>query len=196
MTITDLRPTLALARPGDKKADNTGRPGAGFGRLLRAASGAGPAAGHCRPPDSLPLIHACGSGDQTRSHFEAMATMERGVAVRKPARPVRLAGPSPRNRALEQSVTPAGSRPRQHSPPNRCVGTSQTTTLSSVADLRLAVPVRRRHGTRFEQALATAVFAGCALAEAGQEALSVLKIAWTHLPSRQFPYWTLPKTTI
>jgi uncharacterized protein (DUF1501 family) len=28
----------------------------------------------------LAFIHGCGSGDQTRSHFEAMATMERGIA--------------------------------------------------------------------------------------------------------------------
>lgn len=72
-----LRPTLAIARPDDARAE----PGQrvldvdGFFGLHPAMHPLLPAweAGH------LALIHACGAPDESRSHFKAMELMERGV---------------------------------------------------------------------------------------------------------------------
>ena len=164
-----LRPTLALARPADRGAHAADRV-----LDLDGFFGLHPAlaplwslvqAGH------MAAVHACGSEDQTRSHFEAMATMERGVASETGpasgwlARHLETApwnNPSPLRAVALGAILPQSLR-----------GVSQTTTLSSVADLRLQSPFGG--GTaRFESALAM-LYGRDALAEAGQEALSVLK---------------------
>lgn len=73
-----LRPSLSLARPGDKS-------------VLASARALDLNGFHGLHPSLAPLyalyqrgelavVHAVGSGDQTRSHFEAMATMERGLS--------------------------------------------------------------------------------------------------------------------
>ena len=67
------RPTLAIAAP---KAGN-----AGAALALNGFFGLHPALAPLLPlykEGELAVLHAVGSGDQTRSHFEAMATMERG----------------------------------------------------------------------------------------------------------------------
>lgn len=78
-----LRPTLALARPDDARAakaaraiDLDGRFGLhpGLAPLL-PAWGAG----------ELAVVHAVGSDDETRSHFEAMDRMEHAGAAGRPA---------------------------------------------------------------------------------------------------------------
>lgn len=73
-----LRPSLALARPGDKSVL------AGARALdLNGFHGLHPALAPLLPlyqAGELAVVHAVGSGDQSRSHFEAMATMERGLA--------------------------------------------------------------------------------------------------------------------
>lgn len=68
------RPTVAVKKPG-----------AGTDRLLDLDGffGLHPSLGGMKPlwdDKELAIIHAVGSGDQTRSHFEAMSTMERGLA--------------------------------------------------------------------------------------------------------------------
>lgn len=73
-----LRPSLALPRPKDRVADVKSRAIDLDGRF-----GLHPALAPLLPlyqAGKLLPIHAIGSGDQTRSHFEAMATMERGIA--------------------------------------------------------------------------------------------------------------------
>lgn len=70
------RPTLALAAANDLKAS------AGDRVIdLDGFFGLNPAMKSLLPlyrDGNLGVVHAVGSGDQTRSHFEAMATMERG----------------------------------------------------------------------------------------------------------------------
>ena len=73
----DLRPTLAIPRPDDRRAKATGRALDldGFFGLHPALAPLMPAwrAGH------LALVHACGAPDESRSHFQAMELMERGI---------------------------------------------------------------------------------------------------------------------
>ncbi|HTQ10528.1 MAG TPA: DUF1501 domain-containing protein [Fimbriimonadaceae bacterium] len=71
------RPTLRLLRPGegDKKSQVLD---------LDGFFGFNPALASLLPiyrDGRLAVLHAAGSGDQTRSHFEAMNTMERGLAA-------------------------------------------------------------------------------------------------------------------
>lgn len=164
-----LRPTLALARPSDRGTSAADRV-----LDLDGFFGLHPALAPLLPlhnAGQLAAVHACGSGDQTRSHFEAMVTMERGVASETGpasgwlARHLETApweNPSPLRAVALGAILPQSLR-----------GVGQTTTLSSVADLRLQSPFGG--GTaRFESALAK-MYGQDALAEAGQEALSVLR---------------------
>lgn len=73
-----LRPTLALPKPGNKTEAASAR-----AVDLDGFFGLHPALAPLYPlykEGKFAPIHAIGSGDQTRSHFEAMATMERGLA--------------------------------------------------------------------------------------------------------------------
>ncbi len=164
-----LRPTLALARPGDRRSGVVDR-----ALDLDGFFGLHPALAPLVPlqkAGQLAVVHACGSGDQTRSHFEAMATMERGVAAETGPASGWLArhlqttpwnNPSPLRAVALGAILPQSLR-----------GAGQTTTLSSVADLRLQSPFGGGPEC-FEAALAL-LYGKDALAEAGQEALSVLK---------------------
>jgi uncharacterized protein (DUF1501 family) len=74
-----MRPTLRLLKPND----NTGAQG---DRVLDLDGffGLNPAMASALPlfrEGKMSIVHAIGSGDQTRSHFEAMNTMERGLAA-------------------------------------------------------------------------------------------------------------------
>jgi len=71
-----LRPSLGLPRPNDRSA-----PAAARALDLDSRFGLHPALAPLLPlyrDGQLAILQAIGSGDQTRSHFEAMATMERG----------------------------------------------------------------------------------------------------------------------
>jgi uncharacterized protein (DUF1501 family) len=73
-----LRPSLGLPGPKDRSA-------AAGARCLELNDffGLHPALAPLHPlyqEGKFAAVHAIGSGDQTRSHFEAMATMERGLA--------------------------------------------------------------------------------------------------------------------
>lgn len=75
-----LRPTLAVARPDDRR-----RPLPERLHDLDGFFGLNPALAMLVPhfrEGRLGFVHACGSGDTTRSHFEAMGTMERGAGSR------------------------------------------------------------------------------------------------------------------
>ena len=163
------RPVLALARPNDAKISPKDRV-----LDIDGYFGLHPALAPLMPlhaAGQMAMIHACGSDDQTLSHFEAMATMERGVARDTGpasgwlARHLETApwnNPSPLRAVALGSLLPQSLR-----------GAGQATSLESVADLRLQSPF---HGgaDRFEQTLSK-LYTRDALAEAGQEALSVLK---------------------
>jgi uncharacterized protein (DUF1501 family) len=72
------RPTLAIPRPDDRRAPGTSRAVdlEGFFGLHPAMASLLPAwqEGH------LAVVHACGTPDDSRSHFKAMELMERGLA--------------------------------------------------------------------------------------------------------------------
>ena len=163
------RPVLALARPNNAKTKAQDRvlDVDGYFGLHPALASLMPlhAAGQ------MAMIHACGSDDQTLSHFEAMATMERGVArdtgpasgwLARHLETAPWVNPSPLRAVALGSLLPQSLR-----------GAAQATSLESVGDLRLQSPF---HGgaDRFEQTL-TKLYTRDALAEAGSEALSVLK---------------------
>ena len=76
-TYYRLRPTLAIPRPDDHAA-----PAAQRTRNLDGFFGLHPALAPLMPAweaQHLAVVHACGSADESRSHFQAMELMERGV---------------------------------------------------------------------------------------------------------------------
>jgi len=83
----------------------------------------------------LAIIHACGSGDETRSHFEAMATMERGLYQEEGPASGWLA------RHLEtapwENQTPLRAVALGSLIPDSLVGAPSATAVSSADDLRL-----------------------------------------------------------
>ncbi|MGC4099395.1 MAG: hypothetical protein QM706_20010 [Nitrospira sp.] len=127
------RPTLALARPG----------GTGANRVLDLDGffGLHPASAPLLPlyrAGQMAVVHACGLGDQTRSHFEAMATVERG-AFRDTGR--RVAGSrgtcSPRPGTTRRPCAPS---PWGLMVPETLRGATGATALQTVDDLSLQVP--------------------------------------------------------
>jgi uncharacterized protein (DUF1501 family) len=71
-----LRPALAIPRPGDRRAGADER---AFD--LDGIFGAHPALAPLRPAweaGHWAIVHACGAPDESRSHFQSMALMERG----------------------------------------------------------------------------------------------------------------------
>lgn len=120
----------------------------------------------------MAIVHACGSGDQTRSHFEAMATMERGAFGQTGPASGWLA------RHLESAPWENGSPLRAVAigtiVPETLRGASNATALHTVADVRLNVPGAR--GAAMMDSLA-ALYGRSddALTGPGREALAVLK---------------------
>jgi uncharacterized protein (DUF1501 family) len=117
---------------------------------------------------SLAAVHAVGSDDQTRSHFEAMDTMERGLARRD--------GPQSGWVARYLSATepedpsPLRAVALSHTTPTSLVGASHATTLESLADYRLDAP------TPALAALESLYLPGHdAVAAAGRETFAVLR---------------------
>ena len=117
---------------------------------------------------SMAIVHAVGSGDQTRSHFEAMNAMERGmyrvggglqtgwVARHLSSSP--RSNPTPLRAVALSSLTPDSLR-----------GASHATTLASLSDYRLADPemldmLKGLYGSGKD-----------AMAQAGRDTLDVLE---------------------
>ena len=90
-----------------------------------------------------------------------------------------MAGPASRNDLLE-NPSPLRAVALGSLLPQSLRGASQATALSTVSDLRLQSPFGGG-SDRFESTLASLYKHGNSLAEAGQEALSVLKTLG-HLP--------------
>lgn len=120
----------------------------------------------------LRAIHAVGSDDGTRSHFEAMDTMERGIADR--------VGPGTgwvARHLLSREVEPASPLRAvafSHTTPTAFLGATHATTLNSLADFRLRVP--DGNGESVRQELAKLYANGQdEVSHAGREALRVLE---------------------
>lgn len=160
------RPTIGLAVPG--KSANAALDLDGFFGLHPALAPLLP----LYKDGLLALVHAAGSGDQSRSHFAAMAAMERGLADDKPGAPTGWLGrylaipppgggsPSPLRAVAFSSTLPDALR-----------GWAGASALDSLADFRLDLP-------RPAQAALAALYntsnKNDAVTQAGRETLRVL----------------------
>ena len=161
-----LRPTLALASPkgtGDRAID------------LDGFFGLHPSLAPFLPlyqEGRLGIIHAVGSGDQSRSHFEAMSAMERGLPN---ATAGAASGWLARYLSATQSDTDSPLRAVALGPmlPDSLRGGLAGNAIRSVADFRLAGNVSR--GEHFEKMLRLAYADGNDEAQrAGRDTLKVL----------------------
>jgi len=121
----------------------------------------------------LAIVHACGSQDSTRSHFEAMAAIERGLAAE---------GPGPASGWIARHLA---STERSDDSPLRAVafggtlpdslhGASNTVALESLTDFKLETPDYKR--LHFEAALRDLYGPGTdEVTHAGRETLAVLE---------------------
>lgn len=142
-----LRPGLALARPNDRKSPEGAR-----ALDLNGFFGLHPSLKAIYPlyqSGKMAVVHAIGSGDKTRSHFEAMATMERGIASDTGAASGWLA------RHLAVTTEPGDSPLRavaiSDTMPDSLRGATTATTLTSLAEYRLTVPEVKLDGKAARQ---------------------------------------------
>lgn len=131
-----LRPTLSLPRPNDRGSAVKARV-----LDLDGFFGLHPALAPLLPiyqAGELAVVHAVGSGDQTRSHFEAMATMERGLARQSGAASGWLA----RHLAstAEDGESPLRAIAVSETMPDSLRGATNATALRSLSDFRLIAP--------------------------------------------------------
>ncbi len=133
----------------------------------------------------MAVIHACGSGDQTRSHFEAMATVERGA----------FQDTGPASGWLARHLLAA---PWQNPSPLRAValgalvpdtlhGATQATALETLDDLRLRASSTRREAVTRSLNELYGADSRDALGPAGHEALATLRRLEALTPSQRRP---------
>lgn len=165
------RQTIGIAAPSDRKK----------GALdLDGFFGLHPALAPLHPfyeQETLALVHATGSGDQTRSHFEAMSTMERGL-------PDGRGGTASGWLARHLTSAPGGSRSPLRAValgsglPDSLRGATEASALNSLADFSLQLPDSTDHERRaiLRRALADFYSEGDdAISRAGRETMDVLK---------------------
>jgi uncharacterized protein (DUF1501 family) len=185
------RPNLAVAAPRDRRAAAANR-----ALDLDGFFGLHPALAPLHPlyrDGTLAVVHACGSGDQTRSHFEAMAAMERGLADDRTgtasgwlARHLSSLPP-----AGGGSASPLRAVAFSGTLPDALRGATNVTTLLSLADFRLqarTVPAPR--GEDLLEALGEVYGDGGgddAAARAGRETIAVLDTLRRIDPARYRP---------
>jgi uncharacterized protein (DUF1501 family) len=131
-----LRPTLALARPKDRRTPSA------CALDLDGFFGLHPSLAPLQPlykEGLLAVAHGVGSGDKTRSHFEAMATMERGLAQQSGAASGWLA----RHLQLtaEDIEPPLRAVSITDTVPDSLRGATSVVALTSLQDFRLKAPV-------------------------------------------------------
>jgi uncharacterized protein (DUF1501 family) len=167
------RPTLALPAPNDRRAAANSRALDLDGRF-----GLNPVMAPLLPlfkEGRLGIVHACGSGDQTRSHFEAMSAMERGIPSQESGAASGWLG---RHLSVTQPEVPSPLRAVAFSSimPDALRGATDATALNSLNDFRLVVP---GGGSREAElhALLTDIYQDGkdAMAQAGRETLKVLQ---------------------
>lgn len=134
----------------------------------------------------LSFVHACGSGDSTRSHFEAMSAMERGLPD---DRGVAANGWLARHLAATQGESDSPLRAIAFSSvmPDALRGATGASALDSLADFRLYLPAApspeamktstaRDRDAHLRRALAALYHeGGDAVTRAGRETLLVLE---------------------
>lgn len=183
-----LRPTLAVPAPRDRR-----RPPGERAVALDDMFALHPALQPLYPlyaQGMLAFIHACGSAERSRSHFEAMSAMERGVAEAK-------AGVS--SGWIARHLM---SVPRRSSSPLRAVafsnvlpqslrGCTDAVVLQTLADFRLAPPkgVGRVRPEELQRALRQLYTNGDrqSVQQAAQDTLQVLQALGRLDPARYRP---------
>lgn len=179
-----LRPTLGLAAPTNRTVSAIDRT-----LDLNGFFGLNPALAPLHPlfaEGKLGIVHAVGSGDRTRSHFEAMNAMERGMDTAKGASEggwlARLLqasepqSPSPLRAVALASVMPDSLR-----------GATQAVALQSLSEFRIEAPPGVE-SAEFERTLGALYReGGDAIAEAGRETLQVLESLNRLDPSKYAP---------
>lgn len=171
------RPTLAIARPDDARAPARLR-----ARDLDGFFGLHPAlaplieswqAGH------LAAVHACGAPDESRSHFQAMELMERGLAD--------SAGPASGWLGRHLAATRGGSPLRAvgfgERLPRMLYGPAPATALRSIADFHLGG--RLADAAPFQAAMSALYRDDEGLAESALGALEVIATLARLDPARQ-----------
>jgi uncharacterized protein (DUF1501 family) len=164
------RPNLSIPSPRDGRASSAARM-----LDLDGFFGLHPSLSPLLPfyrDGKIAILHACGSHDSTRSHFEAMAAVERGLAAEGP-------GPSSGWIARHLSATehPSDSPLRAVAfggiLPDSLRGAANTVALESITDFKLDTPEDRR--MHFEAVLLDLYKErNDEVAHAGQETLAVL----------------------
>jgi uncharacterized protein (DUF1501 family) len=156
------RPTLAL-----KKKDTT---------VLDDFFGLHPALGGLEPlykEGELAVVHAVGSGDDSRSHFEAMSTMERGIVNQQGT----AASGWLARHLLESPIkkpSPLRAVAFDYILPDMLRGAIDVSVLQSLADFKLHVP-EGAQGSRVAATLASLYQKGeDPVVRAGRETLAVL----------------------
>lgn len=131
------RPNLRIPGPNDKHAAAASR-----ALDLDGFFGMNPALAPLLPAyreGQLAIIHAIGSNDQSRSHFEAMSAMERGLASEETG-----TGSGWLARHLSTTQTGISSPLRaiafSNTMPDLLRGATDATALNTLADFRLYVP--------------------------------------------------------
>ncbi len=165
-----LRPTLALPRPNDLRELTTSR-----SLDLNGFFGLHPTLRSLYPlyqEGEMAIVHAVGSDDTTRSHFEAMAQMERGVAKGDAAASGWLA------RHLQTmetgNVSPLRAVAVSETMPDSLRGSPTAVALTSLADFRLNPPEPQRNAAMLASLNALYSDNKTALHHAGAETLKAL----------------------
>ena len=164
------RPNLSIAAPKDNRANIATRL-----LDLNGKFGLHPSLAPLLPfyrEGKLACLHACGSQDATRSHFEAMAAVERGLAAEGPGP---ASGWIARHMALTETATDSPLRAVAFSGtlPDMLRGAANAVALESLADFNLATPDDQQ--IHFEKALFDLYrVTKDEVAHAGQETLAVL----------------------
>lgn len=170
------RPTLGIAAPKDKRQNVAARC-----VDLDGFFGLHPAMAPLKPfydKGQLACIHGCGSFDQSRSHFEAMALMEHGQ------------GSTPGGLSGGWLARHLASAPGHNDSPLRAValsnimpeslrGATSATALNSLDDFRLTMPgddtKKEQNAARARQIMASFYDGKDAVSLAGRETLAVME---------------------
>jgi uncharacterized protein (DUF1501 family) len=168
------RPTLALARPRDRKN------GAAAATIdLDGFFALHPALAPLHPlyaDGTMAVVHAVGSQDQTRSHFEAMMTMERGLPDDRASA---ASGWIARYLAATPSDIPSPLRAIAWGTvlPDVLRGATDVSVLASLNDFRLKTPPRSGDAAKRLPAALAALYkhGDDSVARAGRETLAVLE---------------------
>lgn len=162
-----LRPTLAIGAPDTRRGDRA--------LDLNGFFGLHPSLRNLMPlyeSNELAIVQAVGSGDQTRSHFEAMSAMERGLAEDKGSA---IGGWLARYLAAtsKSDDSPLRAVALSNVMPDSLLGATGALSLPDVEDYRLHADDNRRD--KWMRDLQTLYGGDDALSHSGADTLRVIK---------------------